>query len=131
MVRASLPGSILMGALITGCAIPAIASAEELLALDGRSADVRAAHRLKLVPSLRLQISVREPAPVQVFGPPDFNDGGLDPSMFQRIGTRNVDGLSAPNLWPSRRAIGSITLPWRHARLTIGYGPDGSFSLML
>jgi hypothetical protein len=64
---------------------------------------------------------------------------------FLRLHGRSVDtragqrlnlvprGLPAPDhvVRPSWQTIGSVTLPWHHIRLSVGYGPDGSLSLML
>jgi hypothetical protein len=123
--------SILAMASLAG-GIPSIASAEDLPSLHERSADVRAGQRLKLVPSLRLEeLPVRARGPVRSFGPAALDDVGLGPAVFRGGGMLDADGPSQPRGRPSWQAIGSVTLPWRLFRLTVGYGPDGSFSLML
>jgi hypothetical protein len=131
MYRTSLSMLILaVASLASG--IPAIASAEDLPPLHERSADVRAGQRLKLVPSLRLdEIPVRAPGPVRAFGPATPDDVGLGQAVLRGGGVLDADGPSQPRGRPSWQAIGSVTLPWRHVRLIVGYGPDGSFSLML
>jgi len=128
MCRANFCGSILTVTLLAGAGAPAIASAEDL---------PRVGQRLKLVPSLRLEVPVSESGPVRRFGPADLNDTGLGRAVFRSGGMLmpytgvNDDGASGPRVKPPWQAIGSVAFPWRHLRLTVGYGPDGSFSLML
>ena len=132
MSRASLSMSILAVASLAGSGVPAIASAEDLPPLHDRSADVRAGQRLKLVPSLRLdEIPVRAGGPVRAFGPAAPDDVGLGQAVFRDGAMLDADASSRPPVTPSWQAIGSVTLPWHLLRLVVGYGPDGSFSLML
>jgi hypothetical protein len=134
MSPASLTMSILAITSLASSGIPRIARAEDLPRLQGRSRDAPDALRLKLVPSLRLQ-QLPAPArgPVRSFGPAVPDDVGPGQAMFRGGGVvdADADGRSQPRGGPSWRAIGSVTLPWRHWRLIVGHGPDGSFSLML
>ena len=128
MGRANFCGSILMVASFAGVGVPAIASAEDL---------PRVGQRLKLVPSLRFEVPVSDSGPVRRFGPADLNDTGLRQAVSRSGGMLtpytgvNDDGASGPRARPPWPAIGSVAFPWRHLRLIVGYGPDGSFSLML
>ena len=150
MYRASLSMSILTMASLAGFGIPAIASAEDLPPLHERGADdlhagrrrhppplmeggavAGGGQRVRVVPRLRVVVvPVRARAPVRSFGPAP-EDVDLGPAVFRGGGMLDADGPSQPRVGPSWQAIGSVTLPWRHFRLTVGYGPDGSFSLML
>lgn len=128
MCRANFCRSILSVALLAGAGAPAIARAEDL---------PRAGQRLKLVPSLRLEVPVSESGPVRRLGPADLSDAGLGQAVFRSGGMLapytgvNDDGVSGARGRPPWQAIGSVAFPWRHLRLIVGYGPDGSFSLML
>ncbi len=128
MCRAKICASIVMMALLGGAGIPAIASAEELPWVG---------QRLKLVPSLRLEVPVSERGPVRSFGPADLSDTGLRQAVFRGGGMLAPytgaagDGTSGSRVKPPWQTIGSVAFPWRNLRLIVGYGPDGSFSLML